>query len=121
MMLTKVCWVFVCPAILLTILFVSLYLWKDPLYGGDDGVRVVTSDCCMTLPLQVPYPQWAHWVGWGLVGASAGQVPLWAAVMFLFYLCRRRVKQVVAPTPLWGPGDSQVSQHTLLPGRVDIM
>ena len=43
MMLTKVCWVFVCPAILLTILFVSLYLWKDPLYGGKDGVSVVLS------------------------------------------------------------------------------
>ena len=29
--------------------------------------------------------------------------------MFLVFLCRRKVKQVVAPTKLWGPGDSQVS------------
>ena len=91
MMLTKICWVFVCPAILLLILFVSLYLWKDPLYSE-----------------MVPYPQWAHWVGWALVGISAEQVPLWAGIMFLVYLCKREVKQVVAPTKLWGPGDSQV-------------
>ena len=30
--------------------------------------------------------------------------------MFLLFLCRRKVKQVVAPTKLWGPGDSQVSE-----------
>ena len=39
MLLTKVCWVLFCPLILLVILIVSLYLWKDPLYGGEDGVR----------------------------------------------------------------------------------
>ena len=39
MMLTKVCWVVICPLMLLAILIVSLYLWKDPLYGGEDGVR----------------------------------------------------------------------------------
>ena len=38
MMLTKVCWVLICPLMLLAILIVSLYLWKDPLYGGEDGV-----------------------------------------------------------------------------------
>ena len=37
-MLTKVCWVLICPLMLLAILIVSLYLWKDPLYGGEDGV-----------------------------------------------------------------------------------
>ena len=38
MMLTKVCWLVVCPLMLLAILIVSLYLWEDPLYGGKDGV-----------------------------------------------------------------------------------
>ena len=40
-MVTKICWVVVCPAILLLILFVSLYRWKDPLYG--DVVRHLSS------------------------------------------------------------------------------
>lgn len=57
---------------------------------------------------KVPYPQWGHWVGWILVGLSACQVPLWAGLMFLVYACKRKVKQVVTPTPLWGPGDPEV-------------
>jgi len=59
MMLTKICWVFLCPVILLIILAMSLYYWKDPVYGGEDGV---------------PYPYWGHWIGWILVGLSACQV-----------------------------------------------
>ena len=43
MLLTKVCWVLICPLMLVAILIVSLYLWKDPLYGGKDGVSVVLS------------------------------------------------------------------------------
>merc|ERR1712107_79962 len=74
----------------LVILIVSLYNWEEPLYAG------------------VPYPQWGHWVGWILVGLSACQVPLWAGLMFLVYACKRKVKQVVTPTPLWGPGDPEV-------------
>ena len=38
MMFTKVCWIIVCPLMLLAILIVSLYLWEDPLYGGKNGV-----------------------------------------------------------------------------------
>ena len=50
MMMTKVCWVVICPLMLLAILIVSLYLWKDPLYGGEDGVRPdLTSTCFLTM------------------------------------------------------------------------
>ena len=58
--------------------------------------------------LKVPYPDWAHWIGWILVGISACQVPLWAALMFLNYLCRGKVKYVASPTVEWGPGDPEV-------------
>ena len=34
MMFTKICWVALCPLILLVILVVSLYNWEEPLYAG---------------------------------------------------------------------------------------
>jgi len=91
MMFTKICWVVLCPVILSVIFGMALYYWTEPTYGGS-----------------IPYPDWAHYVGWGLVGLSAVQVPLWAALMALVYCCKRKPTKVASPTKLWGPGDSQV-------------
>ena len=44
----------------------------------------------------------------GLMGLSAVQVPLWAAIMSMVYCCKRKVTKVASPTKLWGPGDAQV-------------
>jgi len=104
--LTKVCWAFVCPVALLVIFILSLVYWSTPLYNQT-----------------VPYPDWAHWLGWVLVGISAVQVPLWAVLMSLVYLCKRKLTKVVRPTREWGPGDPQVrraiyeEQHNIAPGR----
>jgi len=91
MFFTKICWVVFCPIILLVIFVMALYFWEQPTYSGS-----------------IPYPDWAHWLGWGLVGISAVQVPLWAAIMSLVYCCKRKITRVASPTKLWGPGDSQV-------------
>ena len=37
------------------------------------------------------------------------QVPLWAVLMSLVYLCKRKLTSVVRPTRQWGPGDPQVA------------
>jgi len=94
--LTKICWAVFCPVALLLILILSVYSWTKPIYGG------VT-----------PYPDWAHWIGWGLVGVSAVQVPLWALLMLLLHCCRRapcttRLVAAFLPSRRWGPGDPQV-------------
>jgi len=88
----KVCWA-VSPVILLALFVPSLYTWKEPLYND-----------------QIPYPDWAHLIGWILVGISAVQIPLWAAIMTLVYMCQgcANIKNVVVPTSRWGPGDPQV-------------
>jgi len=104
--LTKICWAFVCPVALLVIFILSLVYWQTPSYNQT-----------------VPYPEWAHWLGWVLVGISAVQVPLWAVLMSLVYLCKRKLTSVVKPTRQWGPGDPQVrraiyeEQHNIAPGR----
>jgi len=103
---TKVLWTVVCPLLLLVIFCLSLYFWEEPQYNGS-----------------IPYPAWAHWVGWVLVGISAVQVPLWALLMSLAYLCKGKLARVVRPTSDWGPGDPQVrkaifdEQHSIAPGR----
>jgi len=91
MFLTKMCWAGLCPLILLVIFVLSLAYWEPPLYNKT-----------------VPYADWAHWIGWILVGLSAVQVPLWAAIMSLVYCCKRKITQVARPTVSWGPGDPQV-------------
>ena len=37
------------------------------------------------------------------------KVPLWALLMSLVYLCKRKLTSVVKPTRQWGPGDPQVT------------
>ena len=34
------------------------------------------------------YPEWAVYVGWGLAGISLVQIPLWALLTILYYLCK---------------------------------
>jgi solute carrier family 6 amino acid transporter-like protein 5/7/9/14 len=88
------------------IFILSLVYWQTPSYNQT-----------------VPYPEWAHWLGWVLVGISAVQVPLWAVLMSLVYLCKRKLTSVVKPTRQWGPGDPQVrraiyeEQHNIAPAR----
>jgi len=91
MCFTKFCWVVLCPLILLIIFVMALFFWEWPTYSGV-----------------IPYPAWAHYIGMGLMGLSAVQVPLWAAIMSMVYCCKRKVTKVASPTKLWGPGDSQV-------------
>ena len=61
----------------------------------------------------IPYPDWAHAIGWFLVALSAVQIPLWAILMTIYYAIKGRISQVVKPTPKWGPGDKQVRQQIL--------
>ena len=48
----------------------SMYEYQPPKYG--DYV----------------YPEWAVYVGWGLAGISLVQIPLWALLTMLYYLCK---------------------------------
>ena len=92
----QITWAGISP-IFLTIIFVaSVATWKEPKYNG-----------------KVTYPDWAHYVGWGLVGISAVQIPLWAIIQTFYYLVKGRVGQVVKPTRKWGPGDPQVRRAIL--------
>ena len=82
---------------MLFILFMlGIIFWEDP---KNNGVT--------------PYPDWAHQIGWVLVGLSAIQVPLWALIMSFYYLIKGRLSQVIKPTPAWGPGDKEVRRAIL--------
>ena len=61
----------------------------------------------------IPYPEWAHIVGWVLVGISAVQIPFWAIVMTIYHLAKGRISQVIKPTHKWGPGDPVVRREIL--------
>jgi len=87
----KICWGFVTPVLLLAVFIPSCINFELPKYNG-----------------QVEYPAWAHMIGWILVGISAVQVPLWAAIMSIVYLARGKIGHVVKPTSRWGPGDPGV-------------
>ena len=92
----KVTWVAITPLILIIIFISSLVTWSEHKYGEI-----------------VPYPYWAHWVGWGIVALSAVQVPLWAVIMTLYYLIKGNVGHVVKPTKEWGPGDKAVRRQIM--------
>jgi len=61
----------------------------------------------------VPYPDWAHIVGWVMVGISAVQIPLWAILMTIYHTAKGRISQVIKPTHKWGPGDPAVRREIL--------
>jgi len=92
----KVTWALISPVFLLVIFLVGVITWEEHMYSGV-----------------VPYPEWATWIGWGLVGISAVQIPLWAVLMTLYYLIKGRPSQVIKPTPEWGPGDKAVRRAIL--------
>ena len=109
-------WALISPVFLLVIFLVGVITWEEHMYS-----------------VVVPYPEWATWIGWGLVGISAVQIPLWAVLMTLYYLIKGRPSQVVLftntpyhqyccdlslyqvikPTPEWGPGDKAVRRAIL--------
>ena len=43
---------------------------------------------------EIPYPDWATGIGWGLVAISAIQIPLWAFIMSIYYLIKGKLSQV---------------------------
>jgi solute carrier family 6 amino acid transporter-like protein 5/7/9/14 len=92
----KICWAGIAPIFLLIILGSSVFSWEEHKYSGV-----------------VPYPEWAHGVGWTVVALSAVQVPLWAVIMTLYYAMKGKVSQVVKPTSKWGPGDKEVRKQIL--------
>jgi len=92
----KITWTIVSPLFLLAIVIISLVQWQEPKYNKV-----------------IPYPDWAHAMGWALVALSAVQIPLWAVLMTIYYAIKGRISQVVKPTPQWGPGDKQVRQQLL--------
>ena len=70
-------WAIISPVFLLVIFLVGVISWEEHKYSGI-----------------VPYPEWATWIGWGLVGISAVQIPLWAVLMTIYYLIKGRPSQV---------------------------
>jgi len=92
----KATWTVISPLFLLVIFISSIVSWTDPKYNKV-----------------VPYPDWAHAVGWAIVGLSAVQIPLWAILMTIYYAIKGRISQVIKPTSAWGPGDKQVRQQIL--------
>lgn len=92
----KLCWGFISPVFLVIIFILAVYGWKDPLYSGV-----------------IPYPGWAHIIGWVLVGISAIQIPAWAIIMTIYHAAKGRVSQVIKPTHKWGPGDPVVRREIL--------
>lgn len=92
----KITWAGVAPIFLLVIFIASVVQWQKPQYNGN-----------------IAYPEWAHSIGWTLVGLSAVQIPLWAILMTLYYLFKRKISQVIKPDSKWGPGDKAVRKQIL--------
>jgi len=63
----------------------------------------------------VYYPGWVHSIGVALILVVILQIPLWAVVTTLYYMCvpAKRVKDVVKPTAEWGPGDRHARKEYL--------
>ncbi|XP_023345013.1 sodium-dependent nutrient amino acid transporter 1-like isoform X2 [Eurytemora carolleeae] len=97
----KICWAILCPLVLLTIFITSILFWEIPVFNK-----------------QVKYPDWAHIIGWILIGISTSQVVIWAVLMMITYCCRRKLLSVVKPSQKWGPGDPKVVESILLEQRV---
>jgi solute carrier family 6 amino acid transporter-like protein 5/7/9/14 len=92
----KLCWGLISPIVLVVIFIIAVVGWEDPMYSQV-----------------IPYPFWAHIVGWVLVGISAIQIPFWAIVMTIYHAAKGRMSQVIKPTHKWGPGDPAVRREIL--------
>jgi len=86
------------PLLLILILGVSLSSWSQPDYGN------LKPDY-----LNIKYPDWIHGIGIALILVAAAQIPAWAIIYTIYYLCApsKKLRDVVRPTPEWGPGDKQ--------------
>jgi uncharacterized membrane protein len=73
----KITWAIVAPVFLLIIFIISVVFWEEHKFNDV-----------------VPYPEWATYIGWGLVGASAIQIPLWALLTTIYYLFKGKLSQV---------------------------
>ena len=74
----QVCWVIISPLLLIAILVAALIDWTKPSYGS------------------IPYPEWAHGVGWTLTLISVLQIPIW----FLVIVIRSFFKKYNTGNPL---------------------
>jgi len=86
------------PVLLILIQGVSLSQWAQPDYGNlSPGY------------LNTKYPDWIHGIGVALILIAAAQIPVWALIYTIYYLCApsKKLRDVVRPTPEWGPGDRQ--------------
>jgi len=92
----KLCWGAISPIFLIVVFILAVVGWSEPKYSSV-----------------VPYPEWAHIVGWVLVGISAVQIPLWAILMTIYHTAKGRISQVIKPTHKWGPGDPAVRREIL--------
>lgn len=103
------CWAFMChwvlvilwtliPILLIIILGVSLSVWEQPDFGN------LTPHY-----LNIWYPTYIHGIGIALILVAAAQIPVWALIISIYYLCApsKKIRDVVRPTPEWGPGDRQ--------------
>merc|ERR1719209_1744345 len=63
----KVCWVIISPLLLIVILVAVIIDWTKPSYGS------------------LPYPEWAHGVGFTLTVISVIQIPLWFFITIVMY------------------------------------
>jgi len=86
----KICWTIISPIFLVVVFIASVVNWEEHKYAGV-----------------IPYPDWAHGIGWGLVALSAVQIPLWAVIMTIYYAWKGKVGQVIKPSSKWGPGDKE--------------
>ena len=116
----KITWAGIAPIFLLIIFIASVVQWKKPQYVSQYCTRLrdfSSLRCVIFFPRRyngdIPYPDWAHSIGWTLVGISAVQIPLWAILMTLYYLFKRKISQVIKPDSKWGPGDKAVRKQIL--------
>ena len=90
------------PFALCLILGVALWVWEQPTAGN-----------CLTSPETcIKYPEWVHGIGILLILIVVTQIPIWAVITSLYYLCApsKRFLDVVRPTKAWGPGNKEANR-----------
>lgn len=101
------------PFLLCAILGISLSVWEQPTNGNCTEFP----DAC------IKYPDWIHGIGILLVLIVVAQIPIWALITTLYYLCApsKRIGDVVRPTRDWGPGNRDAAKmyqaHKAATGR----
>jgi hypothetical protein len=87
------------PIFLAVIMGISLSAWAEPSSGNCEKNP---EDC-------IRYPPWIHSIGIALILVVVAQIPIWAVVTSLYYLCApsKSIRDVVRPTKEWGPGNKE--------------